>query len=102
MAAKRTGEAGWKWRRGLFIAVMGFAMWRLMVLEDGADTRLNETIAWAYSLMIMTGLVGFTGFATAQDIAAILATRSGLPYANPAVPSATPADPNQPPPGYAG
>ena len=91
MAAKRSGEAGWTWRRWFFVIVMGFAMWRLMVLEDGEDSRLNETIAWAYSLMIMTGLVGFTGFATAQDIAAILATRSGLPYANPAVPSATPS-----------
>lgn len=93
--AKRSGEPGWR-RRWIFAGiVLGFTAWRLTALEHAADTQVNQTIAWGYILLGITVILGMMGFATAQDIAAIVATRSGLPYANPAVPSAQPTEEGQ-------
>jgi len=80
MRAKSTGEPGWLWRRLFLFAVVIFACWRLVELEGGIDSRLNETIAWGWLMIISVMALGYTGLATAQDIAAIWATRSGLPY----------------------
>lgn len=96
MAAKASGEPGWRRRWAFASIVLTFCAWRLIALEHAADTQVNQTIAWGYVLLGMTVILGMMGFATAQDIAAIVTTKSGLPYANPAVPSAQPTeDPQQ-------
>lgn len=83
--AKRTGEPGWTWRKGLIFPLVIFACWRLMMMENAPDTMVNQTIAWGWIILIISLAFFFTGFASAQDIAAILATRTGLPYASPPV-----------------
>lgn len=55
------------------------------MLLDAPDTRVNETIAWGMVLNVIASVLFYTGFATAQDITAIYATRTGLPYASPPV-----------------
>lgn len=89
MEAKATGEPGWKWRRLAIFPVVAFACWRLMMMESAPDTRLNDTIAFGWQVLIVVLVGGFTGFATLQDIAAIWATRSALPYS----PASSPIDP---------
>lgn len=79
--AKSTGEPGWKWRRLVIFPALGFASWRLMMLEGAADTEINSTIAWGWFVLLYILLLCYTGFATIQDVVAIWATRSGLPYA---------------------
>jgi hypothetical protein len=80
--------------------LLGFACWRLVALESASDTRVNETIAWGWILLVASVALGYLGFATAQDIAAIFATRSGTPYA-PAPPLEPPPS-SQPPRDFAG
>jgi len=82
---KRSGEPGWSWRRAAIFPLIMFACWRLMAMENAPDTMVNQTIAWGWIVMIISLVFFYTGFATAQDIAAILATRTGLPYASPPV-----------------
>ncbi|WP_018900435.1 hypothetical protein [Rhizobium sp. 2MFCol3.1] len=83
--AKKTGEPGWKWRRLIIFPVVTWACWQLMKLIDAPDTRVNETVAWIWGVMIMVLVLGYTGFATVQDIIAIWRTGTGLPYATPPV-----------------
>jgi hypothetical protein len=77
------GSPGWSWRRALVLPLIVYACYRLSMMEMAADTRVNETIAWGWIVIIISCVFFYTGFASAQDIAAILATRSGLPYADP-------------------
>lgn len=79
--AKPSGEPGWKWRRLVIFPALVFAGWRLMMLEGAADTEINQTIAWGWFVLLYVLLLSYTGFATVQDVVAIWATRSGLPYA---------------------
>lgn len=88
----KTGEPSWKWRRIMLYAIMIFACSQLYRLVDAEDTRLNETIAWGWTALVMVLATGYLGFATAQDIAAIWTARTGRPYADP------PVDPVEPPP----
>lgn len=86
-------------------AVMGFAAWQLHRLTSMPDTRVNETIAWGWQVLMSVLALGYTGFATAQDIAAIWTTRSAAPYADPLPPHPPverdlPQDP-EPPEGFA-
>lgn len=83
--SKNSGEPGWRWRKALIFPLIIFACWRLQVMENAPDTMVNQTIAWGWVVMIISLAFFFTGFATAQDISAIMATRTGLPYANPPV-----------------
>lgn len=83
--AKKSGEPGWTWRRALAFPIIAFACWRLMEMENAPDTMVNQTIAWGWVIMVICLALFYTGFATAQDITAILATRTGLPYAMPPV-----------------
>lgn len=85
MTAKKSGEPGWQWRRGVIFPLIVFACWRLTALENAPDTVVNQTIAWGWIVLIISLAFFFTGFATAQDITAILATKTGLPYASPPV-----------------
>ncbi len=78
---KPTGEPGWSWRRAAIFPVVAWGCWELHLLKAAADTRVNETIAFGWITLIAALVLGYTGFATAQDIAAIWRTRSGLPYA---------------------
>lgn len=80
MEAKHSGEPGWKWRRSIIFPVVAFACWRLAMLEGAADTRVNERLGDAWALIVLVLVVGYAGFATAQDVVAIWRTRSGLPY----------------------
>lgn len=79
--AKPSGEPGWKWRKMLMFPVVGIAVWRLIALEAAQDTMVNQIQVQGWFWLLFAYFCVFTGFATAQDIAAILATRSGLPYA---------------------
>jgi hypothetical protein len=85
MARPKPGEPSWRWRRIIIYAVLAFACWQLYRLVDASDSRLNETIAWGWQVIVMVLVTGYTGFATAQDIAAIWTTRTGRPYADPPV-----------------
>lgn len=103
MRRKRAaGEPQWFFRRIVAMGVIGFAAWRLMMLESAPDTRVNETIAWGWILLLATVVLGYLGFASAQDIAAIFATRSGTPYAPPDDPSDPPERTSEPPRNFAG
>lgn len=88
---KKNGEPGWAWRRLIVFPAVGFIFWQLTTLPSAADTRVNDTLAFGYMVLAAVLILGYAGLATAQDIAAIFATRSGLPYA----PEQQPA---QPPP----
>lgn len=98
---KAVGEPSWKWRRLMTFAVMLFAGWQLHRLTSMPDTRVNETIAWGWQVLMSVLALGYTGFATAQDIAAIWTTRSAQPYQEPP-PDGWPTDiarpPDEPPP----
>src|SRR5690606_12132794 len=78
--AKATGEPGWRWRRAVIYPVVVYACWRLMALEGAADTEVNQMLAWGWMLLVAVLVLGYTGFATFQDIAAIWRTGSALPY----------------------
>jgi hypothetical protein len=87
--AKPSGEPGWNWRKGLIFPVVVWCLWRIMAMEGTVDSRLNADIVWGYQMLVMVLVLGFTGLATVQDIAAIWATKSGLPYS----PQSSPAEP---------
>jgi hypothetical protein len=86
---KKTGEPSWGWRRGLVIVAVLFCFWQLIGLRSAADTRVNETLAAGYLTLTAVLVLTYSGLATAQDIAAIFATRSALPYS----PRSSPAEP---------
>ncbi len=79
----QTGEPAWKWRRILIYAVLIWACYQLHLLINAEDSRVNESLAWGWQLIVMVLVTGYTGFATAQDIAAIWTTRTAKPYADP-------------------
>jgi hypothetical protein len=88
--AKKTGEPGWTWRRAMLFGVVIFCLWRMMMLENAADTRLNDSLVFWHAMMAITAFLGYTGLGTVQDVAAIVMTRSGLPYSaqsSPALPT---------------
>lgn len=87
--SKASGEPGWSWRKAVVFPLIIYACIMLGVMINAPDTRVNETIAWIWGVVIIANVFFYTGFATAQDIAAIMATRSGLPYS----PQSSPADP---------
>lgn len=87
--AKASGEPGWSWRRWVIFPNILISFWLLWVIVTGPDTRVNETVAWGLIVNIICSVLFYTGFATAQDISAIFATRSALPYS----PQSSPAEP---------
>jgi D-alanyl-lipoteichoic acid acyltransferase DltB (MBOAT superfamily) len=78
---KATGEPGWTWRRAIIFPVVIYACWQLRLLIDAPDTRVNERLADGWMILIAVLVLGYTGFATVQDVAAIWRTGTGLPYA---------------------
>jgi hypothetical protein len=86
MAGKKNGEPSWRYRRLAIYAVTIWGCFQLWLLVDSQDTRVNETIAWGWQVMILALVLGYTGFATVQDMTAIWRTRSGKPYSQDAAP----------------
>lgn len=78
--AYKSGEPSWSWRRYIIIGVILFSLYTMWDMKDAADTMVNRAIVESVFLMAMAFGLGYTGLATAQDIAAIWRTKSGLPY----------------------
>lgn len=76
----KTGEPSWRWRRTATFLMIAYCMGGLAGMVDRADTELNGTIASGLMWLLGVTFLGYAGFATAQDVAAIIAARSGLPY----------------------
>lgn len=104
MTKKKLGEASWTWRRAIIFPVVGWGCYQLAVLINAPDTRVNETIAYGWMMLIGILILGYTGFATAQDVVAIWRTGRAQPYvealpeysdtAEPYTPPADPFDPS--------
>lgn len=79
--AMKTGEPSWRWRRIVIFTVTAFCLWQINGLVDALDSELNRLIA--YGLLVLSGVLvlGYTGFATVQDVIAIWRTGRALPYA---------------------
>lgn len=77
---RKSGKPEWLWRRLIVFVAIGFAFWQLNGLRAAADTRVNDTLAFGYLTLVAVLVLTYAGLATAQDIAAIWATRSALPY----------------------
>lgn len=78
-----TGEPSFRWRRIAFFGITGLCLIFIPTIPflpdmDDQDVRvmnaLLDTIGWVYLV--------YAGAATGQDIAAIVTTRSGRPYAD--------------------
>jgi len=80
MMTKKKGEPKWVWRRVVIFPVVAWGCYQLSVLINAPDTRVNETIAYGWMMLIGILILGYTGFATAQDIAAIWRTGRAQPY----------------------
>lgn len=78
---RETGEPSWRWRRIVIFATIGFCTVGVTRLIDAQDTDLNGTIAAGLLWLAGSIILGYTGFATAQDVAAIVTARTGKPYA---------------------
>lgn len=89
MAAKKTGEPGWTWRRSVLIGVIAVSFWLLWVIIQGPDNRTNETLGIGLIWSIFGAALIYAGFATVQDLTAIIVTKSALPYS----PQSSPAEP---------
>jgi hypothetical protein len=93
--AKKTGEPGWVWRRSVLIGIIVMAFALLWSIVNGPDSRMNETVAvWLIVAIMCCGFI-YAGFATVQDVVAIITTKSALPYS----PQSSPAEPTPGTPG---
>lgn len=93
--ASKTGEPSWKWRRILIYGAVVACFYLIYILINAPDTRVNDTIAWSLSMIIVLLVMTYTGAATVQDIIAIWTMRTARPYAD--VPlDPTPAAPEPP------
>ena len=81
MPRKKEGKPGWFWRRLIIFPAVLFIGWRMVALEGAMDTRVNDQLAYGYSWLFAVLILGYAGLASIQDVAAIWATRSALPYA---------------------
>lgn len=77
---RRTGEPEWVWRRWIVVLTVLFCFWQLVGLRSANDTRVNDTLAFGYLSLVGVLVLTYAGLATAQDIAAIWATRNAAPY----------------------
>jgi len=79
--AMKTGEPSWFWRRIAILAVTAFCLWQINGLVDALDSELNRLIASGLLLLSGTLVMGYTGFATVQDVSCESGGRAGaLPY----------------------
>lgn len=104
--SQTTGEPSWRYRRIVIFAIILFCFWRLIALHDASDTALNYGLMLGYSWLLGLTALYYVGFATAQDLVAMVVAWSGRPYAPPVgkvettETRTTVVDPD-PPPGYA-
>jgi hypothetical protein len=89
MAAKATGEPGWTWRRSVLIGIIVVSFYLLWTIIQGPGGQTNATIAIGLIWSIFGAGLIYAGFATVQDVAAIITTKSALPYS----PQSSPAEP---------
>lgn len=82
MAAKPTGEPGWKWRRWLIFPVCVFAAYELDMLRQTPDVSVEvlKLLVYVNAVTLVCVVFFYTGFATIQDAIAIIKTARGLPY----------------------
>lgn len=73
-------EPSWKWRRLAIFLVTTFCCGVMFRLIDAADSKVNELIAYGAMSLIGILVMGYTGFATVQDVIAIWRTGKGMPY----------------------
>lgn len=78
----KTGEPSWRWRRTVALTSIVYCMAMIVYLADNSDTILNTTIAEGLIWLLFGLVLLYTGFATAQDITAIIVARSARPYAD--------------------
>lgn len=91
----KTGEPSWRWRRIMAFFLVGFCCFMIAglgLMPEIADTRVNETIVSSAFWLAGTIFLLYGGFATAQDVSAIVTTRTARPYSDP------PQQPTPPPP----
>lgn len=83
------GMPSWRWRRFFTLGSLVFICWQLVSMRYAPDTRVNDTLAWGYIILFATIVMTYSGLATVQDVTAMLATKSGLPYS----PQSSPSEP---------
>lgn len=89
--SQTTGEPSWRWRRIVILTTVAFCMMMIAWMVDRDDTQLNMVIASGLLWLAGVLILGYAGLATVQDVSAIITTRTGRPYADPAPPP-TPVD----------
>lgn len=82
---EKTGEPSWRWRRIAVFIMLAYCMFALWDLVDNSDSELNSVIASGLLWLMGTTFLVYCGFATVQDVTAIITTRTGRPYAEPVV-----------------
>lgn len=82
MAAKPTGEPGWKWRRWLIFPVCVFCAYELDMLRRTPDVSddVLKLLIYVNAVALVSVVMFYSGFATVQDVIAIIKTGRGLPY----------------------
>jgi hypothetical protein len=80
---KAPGEPSWYWRRITLFVVCGWCMVMLWRLVGAEDSEVHEAMVSGLLMLLGALMLGYQGFATAQDVAAIMATKSGTPYVPP-------------------
>lgn len=82
MAAKPTGEPGWKWRRWVVFPTIIFTAYELDMLRRTPDISddVLKLLVYVNATALIAIVMFYTGFATIQDVIAIIKTGRGLPY----------------------
>lgn len=80
MSAKKTGEPGWLFRRWLVFPTMAFSAWQLEMLRHTDSIEVVKLLVWTHGFTMVALVLFYTGFATIQDVIAIIKTGRGLPY----------------------
>lgn len=80
MAAKPSGEPGWKWRRWLIFPSCVFFAYELDMIRQTTDVSVLRLLAYLHAGGFVAVIFMYAGFATIQDIIAIIKTGRGLPY----------------------
>ena len=82
MAAKPTGEPGWKWRRWLIFPICVFCAYELDMLRRTPEVSddVLKLLIYVNAVVLVSVVMFYSGFATIQDVIAIIKTGRGLPY----------------------
>ncbi len=80
MSAKKTGEPGWTYRRWLVFPSMAFSMVQLELLRRTESVEVAKLLVYTHGFTMVCMVFFYTGFATIQDVIAIIKTGRGLPY----------------------